>query len=137
MEEISRGVGTALSHAGPEWVTAIGIVLILAWAARQALPGYDSRANQRLQMELDREKRKAQESVDRAERERDNSRLQGRWLEQYEHATQVQEQTNAVMHEVSTQMNVLNATLSDSKQRSREMAVEMHEMHEHLLGGTD
>ncbi len=88
-------------------------------------------------MELDREKRKAQESVERAERERDNSRLQGRWLEQYEHATQVQEQTNAVMHEVSAEMNVLNATLSDSKQRSREMAAEMHEMHEHLLGGTD
>ena len=93
------------------------------------VPLYASHEDKRLDIEREREARKAKDAERRDVYERDRAKLEGRWLEQYERATTVQEQTNAVMGDVAAQMTVLNATLADSKTRSREMASEVHEIH--------
>ena len=130
MEEFLDAIAQSLAHAGPEYVTALGLVAIGAWVVAKALPLYASHQDKRLGIEQQRERRKADEERSREQRDRERSEMEGRWLTQYEHATHVQEQTNAVMEGVRAQMDTLNATLQDSKQRSYEMAREVREIHD-------
>ena len=130
MDEFLDAIAQSLAHAGPEYVTALGLVAIGAWVVAKALPLYASHQDKRLGIEQQRERRKADEERSREQRDRERSEMEGRWLTQYEHATHVQEQTNAVMEGVRAQMDTLNATLQDSKQRSSEMAREVREIHD-------
>ncbi len=177
MDEFLDAIAESLAHAGPEYVTALGLVAIAAWVVAKALPLYaghqDKRLgieqqreqrkaaeeasreqrdrersemegrwvakalplyaghqDKRLGIEQQREQRKAAEEASREQRDRERSEMEGRWLTQYEHATHVQEQTNAVMEGVRAQMNTLNVTLQDSKSRSADMAREVREIHE-------
>ncbi len=130
MDEFLDAIAQSLAHAGPEYVTALGLVAIGAWVVARALPLYAGHQDKRLGIEQQREDRKAAEEASREQRDRERSEMEGRWLTQYEHATHVQEQTNAVMEGVRAQMDTLNATLQDSKQRSSEMAREVREIHD-------
>lgn len=131
MDELIRGLSQSLAHAGPEW--AVATVLMLIFAAK-GVPIIEKMADARVRVEEERESRKAEESARRDESERERSRLEGRWLEQYEHAVQVQEQTNAVMAQQTAQMELLNATLNDSKDRSRSMAAQVDDIHRATVG---
>ena len=137
MDEFLSALGQSLAHAGPEYVTALGMVAVVAWVASKAMPLYASHQAKRLEIEQARETRKADEAARQDERDRERAKLEGRWLEQYEHATQVQAQTNAVMAGVEAQMTTLNATLADSKDRSRSMADEVHEVHAAVVRRND
>ena len=130
MDEFLDAIAQSLAHAGPEYVTALGLVAIGAWVVARALPLYAGHQDKRLGIEQQREDRKAAEEASREQRDRERSEMEGRWLTQYEHATHVQEQTNAVMEGVRAQMDTLNATLQDSKQRSSERAREVREIHD-------
>ena len=130
MDEFLDAIAQSLAHAGPEYVTALGLVAIGAWVVAKALPLYASHQDKRLGIEQQREQRKAAEEASREQRDRERSEMEGRWLTQYEYATHVQEQTNAVMEGVRAQMNTLNVTLQDSKSRSADMAREVREIHE-------
>lgn len=129
MDRLLSAVGESLAHAGPEYVSAFGILCVAAWVAAKAMPLYAEHSKARLGIEAAREKRKAEEAERADERERERSRLEGRWLEQYERATEVQERTNAVMGGVQAQMALLNETLKESKDRSRDMARKVNEIH--------
>lgn len=133
MDEFLDAIAQSLAHAGPEYVTALGLVAIAAWVVAKALPLYAGHQDKRLGIEEQREERKAAEERSREQRDRERSEMEGRWLTQYEHATHVQEQTNAVIEGVRAQMNTLNLTLQDSKQRSSEMAREVREIHEAVI----
>lgn len=133
MDDLMAAIGASLAHAGPEYILALGTIAVAAWVAAKAMPLYADNRDKRLDIEAAREQRKAEESARMDERDRERAKLEGRWLEQYEHATQVQQQTNAVMAVVEAQMTTLNATLSDSKDRSRDMAKEMHEVHQVIV----
>jgi hypothetical protein len=132
MDAIAEGLGQSLAHAGPEWALLALVALLAFWKGVPMAEKVAERAHER---EVRREERKDREGANRAEFERRSAELQGRWLSQYEHATDVQEQTNAVMAGVQAEMATLNATLAESKDRSREMAGEVHEMHQHLVAG--
>lgn len=133
MDDFLNALGQSLAHAGPEYVTALGLVAIGAWVVAKALLLYASHQDKRLGLEEQREKRKAAEERSREQRDRERSEMEGRWLTQYERATQVQEQTNAVMEGVRAQMDTLNTTLNDSKKRSSEMAREVNEIHRAVI----
>lgn len=133
MDAFLDAVAQSLANAGPEYVTALGLVAIGAWVVSKALPLYSTHQDKRLGIEQQREKRKADEERSREQRDRERSEMEGRWLTQYEHATHVQEQTNAVMEGVRAQMNTLNVTLQDSKERSADMAREVREIHEAVI----
>ena len=129
MEEIVSALSASIAQAGPTWAGVICICTLLTYIAVKLVPLYASHEDKRLDIEREREARKAKDAERRDVYERDRAKLEGRWLEQYERATTVQEQTNADMGDVAAQMTVLNATLADSKTRSREMASEVHEIH--------
>ena len=133
MDDFLSAMGQSLAHAGPEYVTALGLVAIGAWVVSKALPLYAGHQDKRLGLEEQRKRRKAAEERSREQRDRERSEMEGRWLTQYEHATQVQEQTNAVMEGVRAQMDTLNTTLQDSKKRSSEMAREVKEIHSAVI----
>ena len=133
MDDFLSAMGQSLAHAGPEYVTALGLVAIGAWVVSKALPLYAGHQDKRLGLEEQRERRKAAEERSREQRDRERSEMEGRWLTQYERATQVQEQTNAVMEGVRAQMDTLNTTLNDSKKRSSEMAREVKEIHNAVI----
>lgn len=134
MDEFLDAIAQSLAHAGPEYITALGLVAIGAWVVSKALPLYAGHQDKRLGIEQQREDRKAAEEQSREQRDRERSEMEGRWLTQYEHATHVQEQTNAVMEGVRVQMTTLNTTLQESKRRSSEMAREVREIHETVIG---
>ena len=144
MDEIARGIGTSLAHAGPEWGLLIFAIAAGIWAAKNVwLPYIDRRqsmaekeAESRMALAVERERRKAQESADRVERDREMTRMQGQWLEQYDRANRAQEQSNVVTEGIRAEMQLLNAALADSKDNSRKMsdkldavAAEVHDMH--------
>lgn len=133
MDSFFQALGESIAGAGPEYVTALGMLAIVAWVLKQAIPLYADHMNQKLEIDRDRERRKAAEEASRERRDRERSEMEGRWLSQYEKATQVQEQTNRVVEGVRAQMEVLNANLYDSKERSRQMSEEVHELHEALV----
>lgn len=132
VDQIVEGIGQSLAHAGPEWAMIALMAVLTVWKVLPLAERVAERAHER---EVRRERRKDRESAARDEFERRSAELQGRWLTQYEHATDVQKQTNAVMAGVQAEMATLNATLAESRDRSREMAGEVHEMHQHLVAG--
>ena len=96
----------------------------------------EKEAESRMALAVERERRKAQESADRVERDREMTRMQGQWLEQYDRANRAQEQSNVVTEGIRAEMQLLNAALADSKDNSRKMsdkldavAAEVHDMH--------
>lgn len=129
MENTAIAFINAMGDLGAGYLFAIGIVCIIAFVAIKSLPMVDNWQQQRIGIEIKREERKCQEELSREQRDRERSEMEGRWLNQYESATRVQEQTNIVMEGVREQMHVLNATLDDSKRRSGEMAHKVDEIH--------
>ena len=147
MDEIAKGIGQSLAHAGPEWGLLLFAIAAGIWAAKNVwLPYMERRqsmaekeADARIALEAQREDRKSRESADRLERDRELTKMQGQWLEQYDRANRAQEQSNVVTEGVRAEMQLLNATLADSKEHSREMgirlheiATEVHDVHEHV-----
>lgn len=128
----------------PAWLPAIGITAIVVFGAIKIFPviveaiehkdeRHERETKARIEIEMRREERKAKEGISRELRDRERSENEGRWLAQYEHATNVQEQTNVVIEGVREQMHILNTTLLDSKERSREMAKKVDDIHKNIL----
>ena len=137
----------ALAGSGPAWLLVVGVLLILAFVAVKALPSIDKYRQGRLEIEMEREKRKAEEVRLRDERDRENARISTRSLD-------VQQETNAVVAALSQQMAeyknqqaVTAAHLEASRGRSAAMgkrvergveimedvAQEVHEIHRHTV----
>lgn len=122
VEQAAVSFVEALGNLGEGFLFAIWILVIVSGVAIKAMPMIDGWQNRRIDIEEKREKRKADESEARAQRDRERSEMEGRWLSQYEHATDVQEQSNVVIEGMREQTMLLNQTLNDSKSRSKQMA---------------
>lgn len=129
----------------PEWLPAIGMTAVIAFAAVKLVPvmtsaiesreaRHERESKARIEVEAKREERKSQEELAREQRDRERSQAEGRWLAQYEHATKVQEQTNTIMEGVRQQMSIMNAAMTDSKDRSREMAGKVDRIYDEVRG---
>lgn len=81
VDELMAAVAQSLTHAGPEYVTALGLVAIGAWVVAKALPLYASHQDKRLGIEQQREQRKAAEEASREQRDRERSETESaaRW----------------------------------------------------------
>ena len=75
MDEFLDAIAESLAHAGPEYVTALGLVAIAAWVVAKALPLYASHQDKRLGIEQQREQRKAAEEASREQRDRERSEM--------------------------------------------------------------
>lgn len=133
MDELLQAFATSISNAGSEYVLALGTIAIAAWLAAKAVPFYSEHQSKKLELEKDREARKAREEEAREERDRERSEMEGRWLTQYQNATKVQEATNTVIDTMREQMVILNNTLNDSKDRSHMMAEKVDDIHNAIV----
>ena len=137
MDELIGALAQSLAHAGPEWATVI-IVTILG--VTQVLPAMKERDERRMAMERERqtvalelerarEKRKAEDARRLDQRDQERSKAEGRWLELGERSLRLQDETNAAIDGMRSAMEMNNALLSESKERSRHMAQQVDEMH--------
>ena len=119
MDELLLALSESLARSGPEWVFALGVLAVFAFKLTPVISRW---AEAHAGIEAKREERKAEEARMRDEHDREMAQLNGKWLV-------VSEQSAKAMEGMTAQMQVLNATLADSKERSRDMAREVHEIH--------
>ena len=129
MEELAKALARSVADGGPLYAAVLLGAVLFVW---QIWPAIRSRMDRADEREDRREQREADEAMRRAEHDERAARLQGQWLEQYAHATKVQEQSNAVMGLIESRMEGLTSVLQDSKDRSRSMGHKVDENNELL-----
>lgn len=112
MDELLQALSQSLANAGPIYVLVFGALVLFVLKVWPTLVEWVNRRE-------DREDKREQRT---AEHEREMSELNGKWLV-------VSEQSAKAMEGITTQMEVLNATLQDSKERSRDMSRKVDEIH--------
>lgn len=137
MDALLEALAQSLAHSGPEWVGAIGLIVTVGWSASQILPFWQTVRLEQLNLEKAREQRKGEDAKRLDQRDKERSVNEGRWIEQYEHANAVQEQTNEALSTLRTavdgmraSMDTTNLLLQQSKDRSKEMGVKISEIHD-------
>lgn len=129
LDEIGRGIGQGIAHAGPEIIFALGTVLIFAWLASQGMPFFAKYKMALLDIEKRREDRKAEESKLREDHDRESERMQGQWLEQQARSNLAMERSNEITDGLRVQLERLADSVEDSKSHSRDMAHQVEEIH--------
>lgn len=137
MDELMGALAQSIAHAGPEWamviiVTVLGVTQVLpVWKERDERRMAMERERQAAELELarEREARKAEDAKRLDQRDKERSQNEGRWLEQGERSLRLQDETNAAIDGMRSAMEMNNALLSESKERSRHMAQQVDEMH--------
>lgn len=127
--------GLTAATDGPMWVFAIGVLAIFAVVLIKAFPMYREFKTRQLDIEAEREKRKAEEARMRDERERENAAIAARQVE-------AQERSTAAMNAMTAQMAVMESRIELSQQGSATMqnkvdgiAVEVHDIHAAIVHG--
>lgn len=111
----------SLESQGPWYVVAFGVLLILATMVIKLVPYWAGYQQKKLELE-DREI-KRREDADRKGQE-----IQGQMILQ-------NQRSNTVMESLDKQMEFLNLQLAESKERSRDMAIEVHDIHRKVVQG--
>lgn len=119
MEELLKALADSLAHAGPAYVLSFGaLVLFVA----KIWPTLSDMITRREDREDRKEQREAETEKARIEHDKEMAELNGKWLI-------TSEQSARAMEAIEEQMRVLDATLKDSKDRSRDMARKVDEIH--------
>lgn len=129
MDALLEALATSLANSGPEYTLALGVIAIGAWASSKVLPVWQSLKMEQLELEKERERRKAEDTRRLDQRDQERSKTEGRWLEQNERSMKLQEETNAAISAMRAALEMNNALLGDSKDRSRHMAMQVDEIH--------
>lgn len=129
MDELLEALATSLAHSGPEYTLALGSIAIGAWVSSKALPIWQTVKVEQLELEKERESRKASDMRRLDERDQERSKTEGRWLEQNERSMKLQEETNAAINAMKAALEMNNTLLGESKDRSRHMAMQVDEIH--------
>lgn len=129
MDALLEALATSLAHSGPEYTLALGAIAIGAWVSSKVLPVWQSLKMEQLELEKERESRKASDMRRLDQRDQERSKTEGRWLEQNERSMKLQEETNAAINAMKTALEMNNALLGESKDRSRHMALQVDEIH--------
>lgn len=129
MDALLEALATSLANSGPEYTLALGVIAIGAWASSKVLPVWQSLKMEQLELDKERERRKAEDTRRLDQRDQERSKTEGRWLEQNERSMKLQEETNAAINAMKAALEMNNAILGESKERSRHMALQVDEIH--------
>lgn len=129
MDALLEALATSLANSGPEYTLALGVIAIGAWASSKVLPIWQTVKVEQLELEKERERRKAEDTRRLDQRDQERSKTEGRWLEQNERSMKLQEETNAAINAMKAALEMNNELLGDSKERSRHMALQVDEIH--------
>lgn len=128
MSVIEKAIDS-LAGNGPVWVFTIVVLVLISYVVIKALPFYRDYKTRQLDIEEEREKRKAVEANMRHERERENAAIQARMVD-------AQEAQTAAVNGVQAQMALMNGKLEASQLGSSNMgkkvdtmATQVHEIH--------
>lgn len=116
MDELLAALAQSLATAGPAYVMAFGAIVLFVMKIWPSIVEWIGRRE-------DREDKREERS---AEHEREMAELNGKWLI-------VSEQSVKAMESMTSQMEVLNTTLNDSKEHSRDMARKVDEIHAAII----
>lgn len=105
-------IAKSLADAGPAYVLAFGALVLFVTKIWPTLSDILKR----------REDRADKQEQRMADYQRESAERDGKWL-------MVSEQSAKAMEGMTSQMQVLNATLQDSKERSRDMSRKVDEIH--------
>lgn len=130
MDELIAALATSVADGGPLYAGVLLVGVLFVW---KIWPTLSDRMNREDEREDRKEQREAEVQQHHVEHDQEMARLQGQWLEQYARATNVQQQSNELMESVKTNLDVLNATLSDSKAHSSDMGRKVDEIHERIM----
>ena len=123
MDEAAVHAVDGLAGSGPEWLFAIGALVIFAGVVIKVVPMVRDYKLKQLDIAQEREKRKADEARMRDERERENTAISARQVE-------AQERSTVAMNAMTAQMAVMDSRLEASQDRSRRMGERMEGMAE-------
>lgn len=112
LDEILSALARSLADAGPMYVIAFGALVLFVTKVWPTLSEVIGR----------REDRADKQEQRMADYQRESAERDGKWL-------MVSEQSAKAMEGMTSQMQVLNATLQDSKERSRDMAKKVDDIH--------
>lgn len=137
MDDLVAALAQSLAHAGPEWAAVIILAVLFCtkvmpmWKDRddKRMAMVEERQAAELELERAREKRKAEDARRLDQRDKERSKTEGHWVELTERSLRLQEATNAAIDGMKSAMEMNNALLSESKERSRHMARQVDEMH--------
>ena len=118
MEAAAVHAVDGLAGSGPEWLFAIGVLLILSVVTVKVVPMIRDYKLKQLEIAKEREGRKAEEARMRDERERENTAISARQID-------AQERSTAAMNAMTAQMSVIDSRLEASQHRSRQMGEQL------------
>lgn len=119
MEEIVKALVVSIAEGGPLYAGVVLAGVLFVW---KVWPSIDRRMKSAEDRDDRAEQRRAEAEQHRAKQDREMAELNGKWLV-------VSEQSSRAMEAMTEQMQVLNATLQDSKAHSREMGERINEIH--------
>ena len=111
----------ALAGSGPAWLFAIGVLTIAALVAVKALPLWHKVKMAQVDIDRQREARKAEEARLRDERDRENCAIAGRQVD-------AQERSTAAMTAMTAQMAAMEQALEVSRHGSQQMRDQVGDM---------
>lgn len=112
MDAMLDAIARSLADAGPAYVLAFGALVLFVMKVWPTISDIMQR----------REDRADKQEQRMADYQRESAERDGKWL-------MVSEQSAKAMEGMTSQMQVLNATLQDSKERSRDMSRKVDEIH--------
>lgn len=125
----------AIGGYGPLYLTATGILLLVAFVIVKYLPFLKDYKTKQLEIENEREKRKAEELRIRVEQEAERAAISRSQIEAHDRST-------AAMNAMAQQMAVFEARIEASQHGSHamqekvdDMAVEVHDIHTVVVKG--
>ena len=132
MESATEAAVHELAAFGPEWLFALALVIVVVVllvafvpviksAVEKRLEIAETESHERIELDKQREQRKANEEQSREQRDRERSEMEGRWAAQNDRAIAAQERSNVVLESLKNQMETMNAQLMDSKASSKSM----------------
>lgn len=125
--------GMVASGAGPEWfffVLLLICIVLLIW--KGFMPIYERKVNADIELEKQREDRKAEESKVREKRDIERSKMEGRWIEAMERSTSLQEQTNAELNAIRATNEALIEQIKESRKGSRGMQDKLNSIEQYI-----
>lgn len=107
---------------GPAWLGGVLLALTAFYFGRQFLDEYKRQNERKAGIDMKREERKQDEVKERAQRDRERSRMEGRIAAQMERSNTLIEGMKTLMESVVASNDVLHADLVNSQSRSQGMA---------------
>lgn len=107
---------------GPAWLGGVLLTLVAFYFGRQFLEEYKRQNQRKGELDLKREERKQAEVDERAQRDRERSKMEGHIAAQMERSNTLIEGMKTLMESVVASNDVLHADLVHSQARSQGMA---------------